>query len=113
MGLKMPAYHLVTQIKNNPSDLQSAAYALLREWRNTQINSRIAFQNLCEALKESDMSYLLYVLQHEVLQDDSVSGESQVRDVGQLAKIIEQSGKLKTWTKILYHSFPSYEGTFI
>ena len=85
MGLRMPVYGVDSHIKANPSDLQSASYALLRKWRNTKINSRIAFHNLCEALKESDMIYLL----NEVLQDDSVSGESHVRDVGQLAKIIK------------------------
>ena len=73
-----------------------------------QSSARIVFQNVREALKRCDMNYFL-----DVLQDDSVSGESQVGDIGRPAKIIKQPGKLITWIKILYHIFPSCGGTFI
>ena len=91
VGLNIPVYRVDTHIKNNLQDLQEAAYALLREWRNTQINSSIAFQNLFQALKESDLNPLL-----SILQDDSVSGESRIGDVSSPAKNIKQSGMFKT-----------------
>ena len=107
MGLSLHASRVEIHIANR-SDLQTATYDLLQEWRKTQRSPRIAFQNVYEALKRSEMNYLLYVF-----QDDSVSGESQVGDIGHPAKNIKQSGKLKTWINILYHIFPSCGGTFI
>ena len=83
-GLNLDHSMVENHIINNPNDIQSAAYDLLNEWKKSQLSSRIAFQNLCEALKRSDMNILL-----KVLEVDSVSGESQVRDVGHSAKIIK------------------------
>ena len=84
VGLNLDASRVMKHINNKPSDIQPAAYDLLCEWIKSQLSSRIAFQNLCEALKRSDMNILL-----KVLEVDSVSGESQVRDVGHSAKIIK------------------------
>ena len=89
-GLNIPVHQVAKHITNNTHDIQSATYALLREWRNSQINSRIAFQNLCQALQRSDMAYLQCIL-----QQTSVSGERQYSGSRLPSKVIKRSGMLK------------------
>ena len=92
-GLYIPHHNVDKHIANNPRDVQSATYDLLWEWRNSQINSRIAFQNLWQAVDRCNMNNLLL----DILQPDSVSVESRVRDVEprQMVDLMKQSGMFK------------------
>ena len=58
-GLGIPDNTIQKHIKNHPNDITRAALAILREWRNSQENATIAYENICKALKHIEMPYLI------------------------------------------------------
>ena len=42
-------------ISNNPTSIQVAIYKTLRDWRRTQQDATVAYQNLCDALRQVNM----------------------------------------------------------
>ena len=50
---------IATSLTNNNNDINSAAYDLLRQWRASQDNERIAYTNICEALKDAEQNFLI------------------------------------------------------
>ena len=57
-GLDLKDYALQKHLANNSNDIRAAAYSLLKEWRATQDDKRVAFTNLCAALDRSGMPFL-------------------------------------------------------
>ena len=51
-GLKMEADEVEIALTNNPSDLNSAAYHVLKLWRNGYENAAVAYNILCQALRK-------------------------------------------------------------
>ena len=41
---------------HNEKDISEAAYQVLRQWRTSQTNDKVAYMNLCEALKDEDVN---------------------------------------------------------
>ena len=58
LGLEDPT---VNKNLQNKRDINEAAYQVLREWRTSQENDRIAYQNLCEALKDEDVKMKAHI----------------------------------------------------
>ena len=54
-GLQMKK-HIIDKHFHDEADITEAAYKVLDEWCKDQSNSRKAYDRLCEALKECDMS---------------------------------------------------------
>ena len=62
-GLGMDGNKVEIHIKSNLSDITSAAYSLLREWRATQQDSRTAYAKLIEALDKAEKPLLKLALE--------------------------------------------------
>ena len=45
----------------NEKDINEAAYQVLREWRTSQDNDKVAYKNLCEALKDKDVNMKAHI----------------------------------------------------
>ena len=50
-GLGMKAENVQHHLANSPSDIKTAMLHIMREWRNSQHDDRIAYIKLCRALK--------------------------------------------------------------
>ena len=61
-GLHLDAKTVERHITNN-RDITSAAHDVLFEWLNTQENRRVAYNNLCKALKIVKMKLKIQDLQ--------------------------------------------------
>ena len=66
VGLQMKETIVDSQLANHRDDINSAAYEVLKEWRNTQVNKTEAYINICKALKHEDVD--LESLINETLQ---------------------------------------------
>ena len=58
-GLRIPACKVEKQINDNPNDITSAAYKVLRDWLPGQPNKEIVRENLIHALKKAKKSLWL------------------------------------------------------
>ena len=58
-GLLMPLSKVESHINNNLTDINSAAYDILRNWRTTQSNDEMARKNLTEALKKVNKLFMI------------------------------------------------------
>ena len=47
-------------IKNHPNDMSKAVYSTLKEWRRSQDNATVAYQNICKALRDVEMPYYVH-----------------------------------------------------
>ena len=47
---------LKVQITNNSNDITMAAVCVLFGWKRSQINSQVAFREMCDALRKADMN---------------------------------------------------------
>ena len=63
-GLKLDLSVVETAISNNKDDVNMAMYDVLKKWRVSQPDSKMAYNNLCEALTVVNMDSLI----QEVLQ---------------------------------------------
>ena len=45
----------------NKDDIKMAAFHTLKEWKTSQTNSRVAYINICKALKHKDVDKALHV----------------------------------------------------
>ena len=62
-GLGLEYHRVEAHFCNYPTDVVSAAYLMLREWRDTRFDRREAFKELCEALEKTNMRLLIgYIL---------------------------------------------------
>ena len=59
LGLNIKEHILRRHLANNRHDITSAAFGLLKDWRRTQTNARVAYNNLREALLKANMSYYI------------------------------------------------------
>ena len=57
LGLKES--QVATSLTNN-NDINSAAYDLLRRWRASQDNDRIAYTNICKTLEDVEQKFLIW-----------------------------------------------------
>ena len=55
VGLGVEEYITDSQLRNQGQDIQSAAYSVLRYWRNSQENSHIAYTRMRDALQHADL----------------------------------------------------------
>ena len=55
VGLQMKETTVDSQLVNHPNDINSAAYEVLKEWRNTQVDQTEAYTNICLALRHEDV----------------------------------------------------------
>ena len=53
-GLGLPSTTVDMHIQSNQSRICEAAYNLLKDWRSTQPNLRIAYANMVKALENAD-----------------------------------------------------------
>ena len=58
LGLKES--QVTTSLTNNNNDINSAAYDLLRQWRASQDNNRIAYTNICKTLEDAEQKFLIW-----------------------------------------------------
>ena len=57
-GLSIPPCDVETHITNNRTDITSAAYTILINWRTTQSNDEMARKNLKDATGEGEQTVL-------------------------------------------------------
>ena len=57
-GLRMKEYVVDSKISNHTNDMESAAYSVLKTWRNSQENRAEAYKKLRAALTKVKMPYL-------------------------------------------------------
>ena len=60
LGLGMDESAVSGHITNN-KDIKMAALQTLKQWRASQTNHRVAYVNICEALKHKDIDMALFV----------------------------------------------------
>ena len=58
MGFHLETEEIDTHIMNN-SDIASAAYHVLSEWRNQQEDHKVAYNILCDALRKVNMELMI------------------------------------------------------
>ena len=58
-GLKVEECKVSSSLTNHCRDINSAMYGLLRQWRDSQDNGRIAHKRLCEALRMAEKNILI------------------------------------------------------
>ena len=61
-GLNMEGNKVEIHIKSNQNEITSVGYNLLREWRDTQQDSRMAYAKLIEALDKAEKPLLKLAL---------------------------------------------------
>ena len=61
IGLDMREETIAGQLKDNESEINMAALAMLKTWKRSQPDSKIAYRKLCEALRNTDvdMAFLI------------------------------------------------------
>ena len=64
IGLKLSLSVVETSMHNNKNDVNMAMYDVLRQWRVSQPDAKVAYNNLCGALAVVNMDSLI----HEVLE---------------------------------------------
>ena len=57
VGLKMKRKTVDTHLQNE-ADINDAAYGVLNEWMNTQVNDIQAYTNICKALTDAQLEHL-------------------------------------------------------
>ena len=58
LGLKES--QVATSLTNYNNDINSAAYDLLRQWRASQGNDRIAYTNICKTLEDVEQKFKIW-----------------------------------------------------
>ena len=58
-GWKINTQKVQRHLQNNQNDIGEAAHSLLTDWRDTQDNKEIAFNNICEALHRVKMPHFV------------------------------------------------------
>ena len=56
----MKAKDIDAHISNYPSDIVTAAYYTLKYWRASQADHIIAYETLCQALRDAEMGLKIY-----------------------------------------------------
>ena len=59
IGLQMKEHVVDSKISSNTNDMESAAYNVLKTWRNSQENIATAHRKLRNALKKVNMKFLI------------------------------------------------------
>ena len=62
-GLRMEQHTVQTHLQNHHQDINTAAYNIISEWRNSQSDDTAAFVNLGEALERVNMAAFIEELQ--------------------------------------------------
>ena len=62
-GLKMDENVVGVHLKNKKDDFHSAVFQILKDWRKTQDDAKMAYQNLCKALRQKDVNTPAYIKQ--------------------------------------------------
>ena len=57
IGLKMRRKIVDTHLQNE-ADINDAAYGVLNEWMNSQVNEAEAYTNICKALADAHLDHL-------------------------------------------------------
>ena len=58
-GLKMEVHEFNRHFANNPKDISSAVFGMLRTWRTSQPDEVVAYTKMCQALKDTKMESLI------------------------------------------------------
>ena len=69
-GLKMAGDKIDPHLYDNSSDIKTAVYNFLKEWRDSQENEKSAYSNICEALERAEMPLKINILQCKALQSN-------------------------------------------
>ena len=62
-GLQIPITHVDRHIKGYPSNINTAAFNLLREWRETQPDRNVAHSKITQALDTARKPFLRQVIE--------------------------------------------------
>ena len=62
-GLEMKENVVEGHLKNKNSDFHAAVFQILKDWRKTQDDAKMAYQNLCKALRHGDVNTPAYIKQ--------------------------------------------------
>ena len=55
IGLGMEEHVVAGHLKIKSTDIHSAAKCVLKDWRNSQENPKVAYTNMCNALRHKDV----------------------------------------------------------
>ena len=66
LGLNMKEEDLAGHLQNKKDNIHMAAYGVLKTWKASQPDRKVAYKNLCEALRHKDVD--MKSLIKEVLQ---------------------------------------------
>ena len=59
LGLEMHPKYVHRHLVNNQGDVYNAALSLLKDWRETQTDSVVAYKTLCDALERVKMEFYI------------------------------------------------------
>ena len=74
-GLEMKK-HIIDKYFHDETDITEAAYRILDEWYKTQCNSRKAYNRLCKALREVNMSGYIEYIQTSTMRNSKEETEN-------------------------------------
>ena len=63
LGLEMDENVVEGHLRNKRGDIHSAVFQILKDWRKTQEDARMAYQSLCKALRHKDFNTPAYIKQ--------------------------------------------------
>ena len=61
IGLRMNEDVVEGHLRNHREDIHGAVYKILKDWRNSQDDSKIAYQKLCAALRHDQVNKHAYI----------------------------------------------------